>query len=152
MNVQFFKFEADFVDSLRCVPMIVRFRLDLAGIKLSLRAWCRFSLSTRARLATLATNTATEIEAYRAFLIESIQQVGEPVVPVAIEAQPAWMSTQAIPTVVSDKAAELGLRLNGPKPWQSQPPLHRFAMVKLTRGWHENDNFQPALREFGMIG
>ena len=50
MEVQFFDFEAAFVNSLRCVPMIVRYKLDACGIKLSLRAWSQFSLSTRARL------------------------------------------------------------------------------------------------------
>lgn len=49
MEHTFFKFEADFVDTLRCVPMIVRFKLDTVGIKLSLRAWSRFALAKLAR-------------------------------------------------------------------------------------------------------
>ncbi len=32
-----FDFESDFVASLRCIPMCVRFKLDLCEIKLSLR-------------------------------------------------------------------------------------------------------------------
>lgn len=38
----FFQFESDFVATLRCIPMIVRFKLDLCGVKLSLKAWSRF--------------------------------------------------------------------------------------------------------------
>jgi len=34
----FFQFEADFVDSLRCIPMQVRFKLATCGIKLKLTA------------------------------------------------------------------------------------------------------------------
>ncbi|MGC4060780.1 MAG: nitrate reductase associated protein [Aquabacterium sp.] len=151
MDIQFFRFEADFVDSLRCVPMIVRFRLDLCGIKLSLRAWNRFSVSTRARLATMRTTTPGEIDAYRDFLSAAILDVGEPVVPVAVDAQPAWMDTRQLPVVVTRKLDEMRLTLNGAMSWAQLGPLQRFALVKLTRGGHENENFLPALREFGML-
>jgi hypothetical protein len=39
---QIFEFELDFVRTLRCVPMIVRFKLDTCGVKLSLTHWNRF--------------------------------------------------------------------------------------------------------------
>ena len=42
-DTQLFAFESDFVATLRCVPMAVRFKLDRCGIKLSLRQWSRFS-------------------------------------------------------------------------------------------------------------
>jgi hypothetical protein len=29
-------------------------------------------------------------------------------------------------------------------------PLQRFALIKLTRSQHENNNFLPALIEFGL--
>ncbi|RYZ55838.1 MAG: hypothetical protein EOP49_01985 [Sphingobacteriales bacterium] len=49
-----FKFEEDFMeDGIRCIPMIVRFKLDLAGIKLKLAEWCRFSVDERATLTGL---------------------------------------------------------------------------------------------------
>lgn len=30
--------------------------------------------------------------------------------------------------------------------------LQRFALYKLTRPGHDNDNFLPAMREFGLVG
>jgi hypothetical protein len=60
------------------------------------------------------------------------------------------MSQAQMPEVVVKKVEELQLRLNGKTHWNELAPLQRFALVKLTRGGHENANFLPALREFGM--
>jgi hypothetical protein len=30
--------------------------------------------------------------------------------------------------------------------------LQRFALFKLTRPGHDNDNLEPAMREFGLLG
>ena len=38
-----FDFERDFAGSLRCIPMVARQKLDIVGIKLSLRQWSRFT-------------------------------------------------------------------------------------------------------------
>jgi hypothetical protein len=34
--------------------------------------------------------------------------------------------------------------------WRALTTLERYALVKLTRDRHENANFGPALREFGV--
>jgi len=40
--------------------------------------------------------------------------------------------------------------VNGSGQWKNLNSLQRFALIKLTRGGHENENFIPALREFGL--
>ncbi len=35
--------------------------------------------------------------------------------------------------------------------WAGLSPLQRFAIFKLTRPGHTNENFVPAMREFGLI-
>ena len=150
MEVQFFDFEAAFVKSLRCVPMIVRYKLDVCGIKLSLRAWSQFSLSTRARLVTMKVASLDEVQAYRNFLSQAILDVGEFVVPVEGEPQPAWADSERIPEAVARKAEELNVRIDREQGWAALQPLQRFALLKLTRNGHENENFAPALREFGL--
>ena len=47
---EFFKFEDDFVDSLRCIPMQVRFKLDNCGVKLKLSHWYQFTEQERQTL------------------------------------------------------------------------------------------------------
>jgi hypothetical protein len=58
MDITFFNFEAEFVDTLRCVPMIVRFKLDVVGVKLALRLdgrthWSQLSALQRFALTKL---------------------------------------------------------------------------------------------------
>ena len=44
-DIEYFYFEEDFVvDNVRCIPMIIRFKMDAAGIKLRLSEWSRFSV------------------------------------------------------------------------------------------------------------
>ena len=39
-GIEYFNFEEDFVEkNIRCIPMIVRFKMDKAGIKLKLAEW-----------------------------------------------------------------------------------------------------------------
>lgn len=151
MDVQFFKFEADFVDSLRCVPMIVRFKLDACGIKLTLRAWAHFSLSTRARLVTMPADTLDDVTRYREFLARAIEQTGEPWVAVPASPAAVWGTLNDIPEAVVRKARELGVPFHRLRGWMGLNPLQRFALVKLTRSGHDNNNFLPALREFGLV-
>jgi hypothetical protein len=56
----FFQFEADFVESLRCVPMQVRYKLDTCGVKLKLPDWNHFSQAERQQLVELPCETETE--------------------------------------------------------------------------------------------
>ena len=42
-----FDFEKDFADSLRCIPMAVRYKLDSVGVKLKLTYWNQFSQAER---------------------------------------------------------------------------------------------------------
>jgi hypothetical protein len=86
-DLQIFDFERDFAGSLRCIPMIVRFKLDQCGVKLSLRQWSQLC-----------------------------QRPGP---------RPPCLSI-----------------------WARWTPLQRFALFKLTRAGHDNDNFGPALVEF----
>jgi hypothetical protein len=149
MESQLFEFEADFVDTLRCIPMVVRFKLDLCGIKLSLKAWSRFDLPTREQLVYMPTNGPGEVANYRRILCHAIEDTGEKTVPVVVS-QPSLLDQHSMPDPVTQKVWELDIDLDGFSQWKNLNSLQKFALVKLTRGGHENDNFLPALREFGL--
>ena len=53
-----FDFEADFTADLRCIPMAVRRKLDLAGIKLKLQHWSELHEAERAELLAWADDPA----------------------------------------------------------------------------------------------
>ena len=150
MDIQFFDFETDHVKSLRTIPMIVRFKLEVCGITLSLRTWGRLGISTRARLVTMAVDSLEAVQAYRNFLCHAIRDVGDLVIPEEEVSRPAWDDRARIPEVVARKAEEAKVRLRHARRWSDLGTLQRFALVKLTRGAQEQAQFVPALREFGL--
>jgi hypothetical protein len=148
----FFQFEQDFVASLHCIPMQVRLKLDTCGVKLKLDQWNHLTQADRQALLDRPCTTPIEASDYRAFLHDLIQQrTGETAKDLAIDPTPAWLDPTVIPDVVQAKAATLDLTVNGEQ-WAKLKPLQRFALIKLSRSSHENSNFLPALREFGLIG
>jgi len=148
---EFFQFEADFVDSLRCIPMQVRFKLDTCGIKLKLSDWNHFSAAERQTLVEQPCNTASEIQAYKEFLQRLVQQYsGTPAPELPLESHPAWMDSTNIPPSLQQKAEEVGVKITLPQ-WAALTSLQRFALIKLSRSSHENKNFLPALKEFHLL-
>ena len=71
-DTQLFAFEDDFVATLRCVPMAVRFKLDACGVKLSLRQWSRFTPGERHQLLMAPCGSPAQEDAYRAVLHDLI--------------------------------------------------------------------------------
>jgi hypothetical protein len=147
----FFDFEADFVDSLRCIPMLVRMKLDTCGVKLKLAEWNHFTQAECECLVELPCEGSADTSAYRDYVSNLIlQHTGHEASLLAIEPDPAWLNDREIPATVIAKIAEAGLEITLAQ-WANLTPLQRFALIKLTRSSHENNNFLPAIREFGLI-
>jgi hypothetical protein len=147
---QYFEFEADFVASLRCVPMQVRLKLDTCGVKLKLEHWHRLGLAERDRLVTLPCHDTATAAAYRDCVQGLVTQLqGTPAKLLAIDPHPPWLNPAEIPAAVQTQAAAFDLAI-ALEQWRSLTPLQRFALLKLSRPGHENRNFYPALVEFGL--
>jgi hypothetical protein len=146
----FFQFETDFVQSLRCIPMQVRYKLDTCGLKLKLEHWHRFTQAERSQLVTLPCDTNSEIAAYRDTLQNLIARYFEtPAKDLAIAPHPPWTQTDTVPEEVQAQAAKFETSL-AVEQWAALSPLQRFALCKLSRPGHENRNFLPALYEFQL--
>jgi len=146
----FFEFEADFVDSLRCIPMQVRCKLDTCGIKLKLSDWNQMTTAERQALVELPCTTETEIQSYREYIQQLVlQRTGTAAAELPIEPHPAWLD-DGIPPTVKEKAQEMGVVLTQQK-WASLRPLQRFALIKLSRPGHESKNFNRAIAEFDLL-
>jgi hypothetical protein len=147
----FFKFEADFVESLRCIPMQVRYKLDTCGIKLKLSDWSHMTQVERETLVELPCTTESEIQAYREYLENLIlQRSGTPPATLFIEPHPAWMDATNVPDNLQQKAEEIGTSIT-PQQWKDLTPLQRFSLIKLSRPGHENENFPKAIAEFNLV-
>ncbi|MGF1540947.1 MAG: nitrate reductase associated protein [Pleurocapsa sp.] len=143
-----FQFERDFIESLRCIPMQVRMKLDTCGVKLKLSHWHQLSQIERQQLVTMPCLTEDEADTYREFLQNLIiAKTGQPAKELAIAPHPPWLDVENIPLDVQHKAAEFNLTIE-PEQWRVLTPPQRFALIKLSRPSHENHNFLPALKEF----
>lgn len=148
---QFFQFEADFVESLRCIPMQVRLKLDTCGIKLKLPQWHQFTQVDRQTLLELPCETPTEVHTYRNFLTQLVQErTGTVASTLAIDPTPPWLDSTTIPASVQAKAQEVGAAITLDQ-WDQLLVAERFALIKLSRSNHENANFLPALKEFHVL-
>jgi hypothetical protein len=147
----FFQFEADFVESLRCIPMQVRLKLDTCGIKLKLPQWHSFNDQERQMLVELPCATETEIQHYQDILQQLIYaRTGELATKFAIDLDPEWKNTAVIAASVLQKVQAVGVNLHLHQ-WANLTNDQRFALLKLSRSNHENRNFLPALKEFQVI-
>jgi hypothetical protein len=147
----FFGFEADFVDSLRCIPMIVRMKLDTCGVKVRLVEWNNFTQLECEQLVNLPCQESAEIIAYRDYVSKLVlRHTGHQASELSVETHPDWLNDREIPSIVKIKASESGLEIDRSQ-WKNLTPLQRFALIKLTRSNHENNNFVPALKEFGLL-
>ena len=148
---QIFQFEADFADSLRCIPMCVRYKLDTCGVKLKLPHWNQFTQPERETLLTLPCTTELEIAAYRSHLRQLVQtHCSELPSDLSIDPHPDWLNGSKIPDSVQEQGEKVGVQLTLGQ-WESLTPIQRFVLIKLSRLQHENKNFLPALQEFHLV-
>lgn len=146
----FFEFESDFVESLRCIPMQIRLKLDTCGVKLKLAQWHQFSQRDRQQLVELPCETPADVAAYREMLHQLIvERTGAIATDLPIDPAPPWQDVQQIPPSVAAKATEVGNPITLTQ-WSALSPIQRFALIKLSRSNHENHNFLPALKEFHL--
>ncbi|NJL99351.1 MAG: nitrate reductase maturation protein NarM [Synechococcaceae cyanobacterium RM1_1_27] len=144
-----FKFEQDFAQSLRCIPISVRYKLDLSGVKLKLHQWMALTTDQRQVLVEMPCQSSVESAEYRQHLISLLREYCQEEAKL-FEPDPAplWESVDRIPDPVLSQANERQIEIPL-EFWHSLPPLQRFALTKLSQSGHENRNFLPALQEFG---
>lgn len=145
-----FAFEADFTADLRCIPMAVRRKLDLAGVKLRLTHWNGLSEAERQQLLAWADDPPA-LQAMRQWLLERTATMAEgqakPLDPAVAE---PWQQTSALPQALADSCRQLGL-VPPEQTWSRLDELERFALVKLSHPGHEHRNLPRALAEFGLL-
>jgi hypothetical protein len=152
LTIEYFRFEEDFMeDNIRCIPMIVRFKLDACGIKLKLKEWSKMTFDERALLAELPIDSSNEVARYKEILMQLItKHTGNEATLLTVSLNPDWSLADRLPNALEEKLIELNLSMSIEQ-WQRLSTLQRFALLKLTRPGHENKNFPKAMKEFGLI-
>ena len=150
-DIEYFDFEEDFIEeNVRCIPMIVRFKMDAAGIKLKLSEWSKFKKEERIQLALMPAATNEETLAYNNYLSQLIEKyTNDKATALAINPNPEWANLEIIPAMLEEKSKEFNLVITKTK-WQALTNLQRFTLLKLCRPGHENKNFPKAIKEFNL--
>lgn len=148
----YFNFESDFVEpGIKCIPMIVRFKLDACGIKLKLAEWSRMTPAEREHFSKTPCTSPVEIAGYREELKQLVlSRTGNYAAEIPVEESPSWSITDFVPDTISEQSVKEGISITLDE-WQRLNDLQRFALVKLSRPGHENKNFIKAVAEFGLL-
>lgn len=150
MQPVYFDFESDFVDTFRCIPMIIRYKLDTCDKKLQLREWSRLKADEKQILAELPCEAPAEIAAYRRYLDERVWERSQKQIKDLGGVDATWEDLTQVPSEVLEKAEEWHCTAPTLAQWVGLDLLQRFALVKLSRSGHEGENFPKALAEFGL--
>ncbi|MFZ9753343.1 MAG: nitrate reductase associated protein [Cyanobium sp.] len=145
-----FGFEADFAGDLRCLPMAVRRKLDLAGVKLKLPQWHGLLDEERQRLLAWDDDPAALAALARWLLARSAELPGGPAGSLPPASGAPWQQGQDWPEAVLASCAQLDLAIRSGG-WGDLDELQRFALVKLSHPGHEHRNLPRALAEFGLL-
>ena len=139
INCRTFHFEADFVTSLRCIPMAVRRKLDLCGCKVKLQQWLELSEFDRKEILMWSD--------YPEELVKLAQRLANCSSKMLIKDQETWQNTDQIPKDLSCSCIEIGKQIPSLEQWKALDELERFALVKLSHPGHEHRNLASALKE-----
>ena len=141
-----FRFEQDFVGQWRCIPLCVRRKLDLVGLKLKLSHWLAMPHPQRQELVDWEDDPRS-LDAMREHLRRLTQSMPEGMVkdlPVAVN-EP-WQCPDAWPEPLHRAAAMRSVDLTI-KQWSGLDELERFALCKLARPGHDHHNLEAAFSE-----
>ena len=141
-----YAFEQDFIGSWRCIPLCVRRKLDLAGVKLKLSHWLAMSQEQRQALVDWG-DGAQELTQMRDHLRVCTAAMADGVVKdLPPCTQEPWQQSEALPESLLEAARtrKVDLSLHH---WRDLCELDRFALCKLARPGHDHHNLDAAFNE-----
>jgi len=143
-----FEFEADIYESLNCLPMAARRKLDALGIKVHLAQWEQFGRGERLMICHAPADTEEERSALRAYIEEvAISRTGAPAQELPDEARQSARPPAHPPLMLVQNARACGIELDG-EAWAALDDDQRYALIKLGDTKRPSHNLEPALREF----
>src|SRR5215471_8578164 len=126
-----FDFEAEIYESLSCLPMAARRKLDRLGLKISLEQWQRFSHAERLMICHAPARTSEECDALKLFIDElSVTRAGSPSRPLSDESRKQADPPMEPPPKLVANAQAFGVALTGGE-WRRLDDDERYALVKL---------------------
>jgi hypothetical protein len=138
-----FAFEGDVHETLATIPLAVRRKLDLAGLKLSLAGWTALSRAERLAVCHLPVDCKADLEVYREALRGFAERAGHPVLPLeGGPVDPANWGPARVPAAVAARVGETG--------WAQLSDEARYTLAKLAEPRRGPEKLTLALAELGL--
>ena len=141
-----FAFEQDFIGNWRCIPLCVRRKLDLCGVKLKLNHWLLLSKDQRQTLVDWP-DGADALGQLRQHLRDCTRTMADGMAKDLPPVSSApWQQVEVLPDAVQEAATARGVLLSLEQ-WARLSELDRFALCKLARPGHDHHNLDAAFNK-----
>ena len=143
-----FKFEHQIYESLNCLPMAARRKLDAVGIKISLAQWEQLGRGERLMICHAPSGSEDERQALRTFIGEAtFARTGSPPKTLPDDARQSACPPARVPDLLARNARATGVELDDTA-WAAMDEDERYALIKLGDNEKPSHNFAAALEEF----
>lgn len=141
-----FRYEAKYYPNLNRLPLDVRMKLDLTGVKISLNDWLAYSFEERNALCHLPAERADERQVFADYLdFLSRKYGGKPVERTEPMDSARWGAAQ-VPEPVAQKSAACSNAVNLSE-WQAWQAHQRYALYKTAVSKNQPEAFEGVLGE-----
>ena len=142
-----FQHESEFYPTLCRVPLYVRMKLDLTGIKVSLKDWLAFSIEERQAICHLPIENEEEQQAFTVYLDFLCRKYrGTPLELVPRISASLWDNKNRVPGAVANKSRDNGAAVT-PEEWSRWRFHQRYALYKTAISKSEPEQFFAVLKE-----
>ncbi len=147
-----FRFEAEIYESLDCLPMAARRKLDAVAIKLHPAQWKQLGRGERLRSSHAHADSDQERSALRIFIEEvALARTRSPTRILPGDARRCANPPDHPPQVLVRHARAAGVELDD-KAWAALDADQRYALIKLGDSERPSHNLELALQEFFESG
>jgi len=142
-----YRHEADLYPSLSRIPLHVRMKLDVTGIKISLKDWAAFFIEERHVLCHLPIESEEERKVFSDYLdFLSKKHRGTPVPTTLAMPSSLWDNAQQVPEPIAAKSTAEATPVTLEE-WQRWKSHQRYALYKTALSKSEPEHFSALLRE-----
>ncbi len=142
-----FRYESDCYPTLSRIPLHVRMKLDLTGVKISLNDWLTFSFEERNALCHLPIDLEEEKQAFKVYLdYLSRKYRGQPVPTTAVMSSSLWDNPGQMPKPVADKSAKRDHPVTAEE-WARWSFHQRYALFKTATSKNDPEQFFAVLNQ-----
>ncbi|MGZ8485614.1 MAG: nitrate reductase associated protein [Candidatus Binatia bacterium] len=145
-----YDYEAEYYPSLSRLPLDLRRKLDLSGIKLSLKDWLAISLEERIVLCHLPCDNVEERQTFALYLDFLARKYhGKPTDKTHAMDSGQW-SESAVPGAVAQRSAATGQAVT-PIEWRRWHSHHRYALYKTATSNNQPEAFERVLQQLRQL-